>query len=249
VTPAPTLVIVHGGFGGAWEWTPVARRLRSQGHQVFTPTLTGMGERAHLASPAVGLGTHVEDIVAVLEAEDLRDVVLCGHSYGGMPVTGAADRVAARVRLLIYIDALVPHDGQAALDLLPDWFGPEARETADDRGLVPMPAVLEPPRGWVEEDERLAYVGRLRPQPLASFTEPVRLTGAVDRLPTVFVRCTRDAPPGDPIAAMGARARERGWAYRELPAPHDPQLLDPDGTARVLAELAISPPRRPSPAP
>ena len=234
-----TLVVVHGGFGGAWEWTPVAALLRAHGHEVFTPTLTGMGERAHLAAPEVGLATHVQDIVAVLELEDLRDVVLCAHSYGGMPLTGAADRLADRVGRLVYIDALVPRDGQCAFDLLPDWFEPEAQETADALGRVPMPAVLEPPPGWIDEGERQSYVSRLRPQPLASFSERIELSGAVDALPTAFVRCTRDSPPGDPIAAVAARAADAGWAYRELAAPHDPHVVDPTGTARVLHELAV----------
>lgn len=105
-----TFVIVHGGFGGGWEWTPVAQLLRERGHEVFTPTLTGMGERAHLG-PQVRLITHVEDIVAVLEFEDLDRVVLCGASYGGMAVTGAAGRAPDRIALLVYMDALVPRNG------------------------------------------------------------------------------------------------------------------------------------------
>lgn len=235
-----TFVVVHGGFGGSWEWTPVAARLRARGHEAFTPTLTGMGERAHLAAPGIDVSTHVEDVVAVLVMEDLRDVVLCAHSYGGIPVTVAADRVPERVGLVIYVDALVPEDGQSALDLLPAWFAAEARSTADERGRVPMPAVLEPPEGWIDEGDRSRYMRRLRPQPLGSFVEPVRLSGAGAHLPRAFVRCTHAAPPGDPIAAVAARARTSGWAYRELATPHDPQLLDPDGTARVLDELAAS---------
>jgi pimeloyl-ACP methyl ester carboxylesterase len=238
-----TFVVVHGGFGGAWEWTPVARRLRTRGHDVFTPTLTGMGERAHLARPEVGLSTHIEDLVAAIEMEDLHDVFLCAHSYGGVPVTGAADRVPERIRLLIYIDALVPRDGQSALDLLPEWFAPEARATADERGLVPMPAILEPPGGRVDEQERIRYIERLRPQPLGSFVEPIRLSGAIDHLPGAFVRCTRAALPGDPIGAVAERASARGWAYRELAAPHDPQLLNPQDTVHVLHELASSTPQ------
>lgn len=233
-----TFVVVHGGFGGAWEWTPVAQRLRASGHEVFTPTLTGMGEREHLAAAGLGLTTHVQDIVAVVEMENLHDIVMCAQSYGGVPVTAAADRLAERIRLLIYIEALIPRNGQSALDLLPSWFGTEARRTADERGRVPLPAVLVPPKGWIAEEERLSYIRRLGPQPLGTLTEPVHLTGAVDRLPTAFIRCTRDAPPGDPIAAMAERARDQRWAYRELPVPHDPQLLDPDGIARVLDELA-----------
>lgn len=104
-----TFVIVHGAWGGGWEWSPVADILRTYGHRAFTPTLTGLGERAHLShGQPVGLGTHIDDIVAVLEFERLRDVVLCGASYGAIPATGAADRAADRVRMLIYIDGLVP---------------------------------------------------------------------------------------------------------------------------------------------
>jgi hypothetical protein len=101
-----------------------------------------------------------------------------------------------------------------------------------------MPAALEPPEGWIDETERSRYLRRLRPQPLGSFADQVRLTGAVEQLPHAFIRCTHDAPPGDPIAAIAVRALTSGWAYRELAAPHDPQLLDPDGTARALDELA-----------
>jgi pimeloyl-ACP methyl ester carboxylesterase len=139
---------------------------------VLTPTFTGMGEharlaeRAHLAGVDVTVDTHVQDIAAVVELEDLTDVVSCGHSYGGVPVTGAADRVPERLRLLIYVDALVPRDGESALTLLPEWFCAEALATADSEGRVPMPAVLQPPRGWVAEHERIRYVQRLGPQPL-----------------------------------------------------------------------------------
>jgi pimeloyl-ACP methyl ester carboxylesterase len=233
-----TIVVVHGGFGGAWEWAPVARRLRARGHVVFTPTLTGMGEREHLAAAEVGLATHIDDVVAAVEMEDLHDVVLCAHSYGGVPVTGAADRLAERIALLIYIDALVPRHGQSALDLLPEWFRVEARATADERGRVPMPAVLAPPQGWIAEEERIRYIERLGPQPLGSLTEPIWLSGVVDRVPTAFIRCTRGAPPGDPISAIAQRAHDHRWAYRELAAPHDPQLLDPDGIVELLDELA-----------
>ena len=240
-------MIVHGGWGGGWEWTAVARALRERGHEVYTPTLTGLGERAHLGGPEVGLATHVEDVVAVLELEDLHDVVLCAHSYGGMPVTGAADRVSARIRLVVYVDALVPSDGQSAFDLLPAEFVDLARAAADEHGdgwRVTIPAGLLPPEGLIAEDERGRYVDRLCSQPLASFSEPISLSGALDRLPRAFVRCTganlgRDLG-GDPIAPVAIRAQREGWLYRELVAPHDPQLSDPLRTATVLDELAAA---------
>ena len=238
-------MIVHGGWGGGWEWAAVARALRERGHDVFTPTLTGMGERAHLGGPEIGLATHVEDVIAVLELEDLHGVVLCGHSYGGMPVSGAADLAAERITLVIYIDALVPSDGQSAFDLLPDEFADLARASAVEHGdgwRVAIPPSLLPPPGWTAEDERARYIARLRVQPLATFAETVRITGALQLLPRAFIRCTggdlgRDIG-GDPIAPIATRAQRDGWSYRELLAPHDPQLTDPEGTAAVLDELA-----------
>lgn len=236
-----TFVIVHGGFGGGWEWTSVADRLRRAGHHVFTPTLTGMGERAHLG-PAVGMSTHVQDLVAVLNFEDLSDVVLCGASYGGMSVTGAADRCPHRVGQVIYVDALIPADGQTGLDLLPEVFGDMVRAAVDEHGhgWVPMPSELLPPEGLIPDPERVRYINRLRPQPAATFTEPIRLSGAVERLPRAFVRCTTKVVDfgGDPVAPMAARAQSERWPYRELAAPHDPHLFDPAGTAAVLQELA-----------
>jgi pimeloyl-ACP methyl ester carboxylesterase len=237
----PTIVIVHGAFGGGWEWTPVASILRQWGNTVFTPTLTGMGERGHLG-PQVGLAHHVQDVIAVLEFEDLHNVVLCGASYGGMAVTGAADRVAHRIAQVIYVDALLPRDGQTGLDLLPDTFRDLVRASADEHGhgWVPIPPAVLPPEGLIPQADWARYVARLRPQPVATFTESVRLTGAVDRLPRSFVRCTVGGlySGDDPIVPMAAHARAENWQYRELAAPHDPHLFDPAGTAAVLHDLA-----------
>jgi pimeloyl-ACP methyl ester carboxylesterase len=243
------LVIVHGAWGGGWEWSAVARLLRQGGHEVFTPTLTGMGERSHLGREEyVGLETHIDDVVAVLEFEDLRDVVLCGASYGGMPVTGAADRAAERIRSVVYIDALVPRHGQSTLDLLPASFGDTIRAGVKAHGpgwRVPIPPPLLAalvPEGSLPDDLRADYLARLRDHPAATFMEPASLTGAVEGLPRAFVRCTMgdftEAVGGDPIEACAAQARAEGWPYRELTAPHDPQLFNPAGTAALLDELA-----------
>jgi pimeloyl-ACP methyl ester carboxylesterase len=249
-----SLVIVHGGWGGGWEWTDVARSLRERGHDVFTPTLAGMGERADTGHAQVGLSTHVEDVVLVVEREDLDEVILCGHSYGGMPVTGAADRVGDKIRLVIYIDALVPRNGESAFDLLPASFRDLAKASADAHGdgwRVPIPPALLPPRGWIPDEERARYVARLRDQPLATFTEPLNITGAIDSLRRAFVRCTGEELGhhfgGDPIAPAATRARGEGWLYRELDAPHDPQLTDPSGTAAVLHELTAAAQVEPDP--
>jgi pimeloyl-ACP methyl ester carboxylesterase len=243
-----TFVIVHGAWGGGWEWAPVADLLRAEGHRVATPSLTGLGDRAQVAEgEPVGLTSHVHDVLGALEREGGRDVVLCGASFGGMPATGAADRAPGSVRLLVYVDGLVPLSGQAAVDLFPDWFADLVRDGLAEHGpawRVPMPervadALL--PEGSLPDAVRRDYLDRLRPHPARSFTEPLVLAGGWDTVPKAFVRCTTTAwteqVAGDPVAAGAARAREAGWPYRELPVAHDPQLYDPEGIARLLLEL------------
>lgn len=236
-----TFVIVHGGWGGGWEWTGVARRLRSRGHEVFTPTLTGLGEREHLGKD-VGLSDHVEDVLAVLAFEELGDVVLCGHSYAGMVVTGVADRVPERIRLLVYLDGFVPRDGESLLDLVPEDFGQaiaEAAKAHDGGASVPMPPELLPPEGSSPEEVRERYIARIRPHPLATMTESIHLTGAVERQARAYVCCTGEIDAGnDLMEPFAVRARTEEWLYRELPAMHDLQLTDPEATTAVLDDLA-----------
>src|SRR5207244_11006509 len=148
-----TFVLVHGAWGGSWMWQRVAHILRAAGHDVFTPSLTGLGERAHLASPAVDLSMHIADVLGTLACERLSEVVLVGHSYGGMVVTGVADRAAERVRTLVYLDAFVPQPGQALLDLVP----PRVRDAMPAEGwqappLPPQaPGMTDPAeRAWLE---------------------------------------------------------------------------------------------------
>ncbi|CAN5913740.1 alpha/beta hydrolase [soil metagenome] len=202
-------VLVHGGWGGGWEWTPVSRLLRNRGHDVFTPTLTGLGERAHLGSE-IGLADHIQDVLAVFTFEELRDVVLCGHSAGGMVVTGVADRLPEQIRLLVYLDAFVPRDGQALQDFVPKEFGESLLRSAEERGdgKIPMPAELLPPEGVIPEEVRASYIRRTRPHPAATQTEPIRLSGAVEGLRRAFVRCTGDLyPENDLLGPFAARAR------------------------------------------
>jgi pimeloyl-ACP methyl ester carboxylesterase len=242
-------VIVHGAWGGGWEWSSVAEILRSDGHHVFTPTLTGLGERAHLEpGRPIGLSTHIADVVSLFEFEQLQDVVLCAASYGGMPATGAADEVADRVRLLIYVDGLVPTDGKSALDLLPEGFANSVREGLRANGpgwRVPMPPklflALIPP-GSVPEHARKAYLERVRDHPALALSEPICLSDAVDSLRKAFVHCTiKDALAGfggDPVTAGADRARRENWTYCALPQPHDPQIFDPLGIAAALSKLS-----------
>lgn len=236
-----TIVIVHGAWGGGWEWTEVARKLRRRGHEVFTPTLSGLGERAHLGGD-ISLENHIEDVLAVLAFEVLSDVVLCGQSYGGMVVTGVADRRPDLLRRLVYLDAFVPVDGQAVQDLVPAEFIGPVMEAAAARGdgRAPLPPELVMPEGLIPEPRRESYLGRLRPHPTATMAAPLRLSGAVDELPRAFVYCTQK-DEGDPFAVFATRARNEGWMYREIGTPHDLHVFDPDGTAAVLHDLASTP--------
>lgn len=229
-----TFVIVHGAWGGGWTWQYVARRLRSAGHEVFTPTLTGMGERIHLATPDVDLATHVLDVVNVLEAEDLHDVVLAGHSYGGMPITGVAERVPERLSHLVYLDAFVPRDGESLLDLL----GPRAHaeterawQNSDDGWRVLWPGDTTTPRPWPPATPHFV------PQPWKTFSRPLAVRNpAAAALPRTYVRCTADKGQGDDAFERSwARAQEGGWRLRELDGGHD--AVKAEAGAALLLEL------------
>lgn len=219
-----TCVIVHGMWSGGWVFQPTARLLRAAGHEVFTPTLTGVGERVHLGTPETDLETHVTDIVNVLEFEDLHEVVLVGYSYGGVVITAVADRVPERVSALIYLDAWVPRDGEAVADLIPDMaprFAQIARE-AGDGWRIPR----DPPHP------------RKTHHPLASLTRPARLTGAGDHLPRSYVLFTENSFYHAPVMArMAQRAREAGWPYRELAADHTAPETHPEELAQILLTL------------
>jgi pimeloyl-ACP methyl ester carboxylesterase len=180
-----TYILVHGAFHGGWCWHDVARRLRSNGHDVFTPTLTGLGDRVHLLSPSTNLDTHIEDICEVIDSEHLRDVVLVAHSYAGLPVTGAADRRYDRIRALVYIDAVIPEDGDTGESVK----GPEAvgslRRIAD--GLtVPAPPASH---FGLSGDSEVRVNEQTTPHPYRTLTQPIALSGEWLRVPRkVFVR-------------------------------------------------------------
>ena len=217
-----TIVLVHGAWGGAsWERF-VAPRLRATGHLVFAPTLTGLGDRAHLSSPAVELDTHVQDVANVLFYEDLTDVVLAGHSYGGMVITGAAERVAARLRHLVYVDALAPRDGESALDISPPWRRDEILELARTQG------------GGVWVPPRQPGPGAGPGTPLGTLTEPVRLgNAAAAALPRTFVYCS--SPPAPMIGPCADRARnDPTWRFHEFACGHAVQHEAPRELAAVL---------------
>jgi len=229
-----TFVLVHGAWGGGWEWRWVRAGLRSAGHEVFTPTLTGLGERAHLISPGVGLSTHIEDVTAVIESEELTDVVLCGQSSGGMVVTGVADRDPERIAHVAYLDALVPSDGQSMVDLIPsDLIGPalDRARTEGDGYRVPCPFDDEP--GMPVELFRW-YRPKMTDHPVGAFEEPIRLTGRGDAIPRTYIRCRQGSEVVIPSAEL---ARRRGWRYVEIEGPHDVQVVNPEAVVAVLLSI------------
>jgi pimeloyl-ACP methyl ester carboxylesterase len=231
----PAFVLVHGAWGGAHGFRHVRRLLAGAGHEVFTPSLTGIGERVHLVSPQVDLSTHVADVVNTVLYEDLDDLVLLGFSYGGMVVTGALDAIGDRVRSLVYLDAFVPDDGQSVQDLLgAPASGP--RRPGD-------PWLLEgPPRAYDDPAEAAFSVPRRTPQPLACFTERVRLSRPVEDWPVArtYVRATLPDPgtPTNPaFEAAAARARNSdAWRYAEIATTH----LVAQNRPRELADLLLA---------
>jgi hypothetical protein len=159
-----------------------------------------------------------------------------------MVVTGVADRIPERIRLLVYLDAFVPEDGQAQLDLMPEAFSDVILGAAEEQGdqKIPYPPEMHPPEGVIPDKVRKSYLSRTRPHPVAAVTEPIRLSGAVNSLPRAFVHCTDVDPDSDLMGPFAAQARAEGWHYRELATAHDLHLLDPDGATAVLDELAAS---------
>jgi pimeloyl-ACP methyl ester carboxylesterase len=241
------LLLVHPAWHGAWCWKKLVPLLRGKGHSVSTPTLTGLGERSHLARPEIGLEAHVTDVVSVMTYEDLRDVILVGHSSSGAVITGVADRAPERVAHVVYLDAFVPADGQAVLDLLsPDRRQAlEALVKSEGQGwLVPRFAppswetIVREMWGVIDSGDVRWMVERLVPTPVGHFKDPVRRANpAAEKLPRTYVRCRQFQNPRFDIHAEMAR-RTAGWHYRELPASHHPAVTAPDKVADLLLELA-----------
>lgn len=237
-----TYVLVPGFWLGARVWGPVADALRARGDVVHAVDLSGMGERAHLASPGTGLSTHVDDVVRLLEEQDLHDVVLVGHSYGALVVTGAADRVPERVARLVYVDAGPLPDGVAQAD----FEGPEARAANEELvrahgegWKLPAPpwAALAAEVPDVDDAAVAALVDASQPQPWLTATEPVALTGAWQRLPRTGVLCSfslEELRRMAPHAPVFAHMVDGDWTYVELPTWHWPMVNRPAELAQVL---------------
>ncbi len=210
--------------------------LREAGHEVFTPSYTGLGEREHLARRDVNLSTHIADLVNVLEFEDLQDVVLIGHSFGGIVATGVADRSPNRIARLVYLDAFVPENGQNLLDLVspPARDGMVAGCRAGDGWRVP-PRDMPPD---TPAADRAWAAPRRRPHPIAAFEERLRLSGGPSP-PRGYIYCSRVAPE-DPFGRFAARARSEQWQYAELDASHNPHITAPGELSAALERFIRS---------
>lgn len=234
-----TYVLVHGAWHGSWCWKRVRRSLEDAGHQAFTPTLTGVGERSHLNSAAVDLSTHIADVVNLLRWENLSDVILCGHSYGGFVISGVADRVPQKIRSLVYLDAFVPEDGECLLDLLTPELAQRMRLLAQTAGagwnVPPIPAerfnVNPRDEAWVNAQCTF--------QSITTFEERIRL----NRVPS----CTHDAAHilatgWDNLPFLGShqRAKEKRWATRTIDCGHEVMLDRPIELTDMLLEFATS---------
>jgi pimeloyl-ACP methyl ester carboxylesterase len=221
-----TIVFVHGAWGGGWQYTKVQPLLERAGFTVYRPTMTGLGERVHLAGPEVGLSTHIEDIVKVFEFENLHDVILVGHSYGGMVIAGVAERVPDRIAMMVYFDAFLPEDGESVASLSGDALDRMAE--AGGGGAEPWQLVPK----WVKEGKPPPVDV---PQPLLTFTEAIELTNPeAERLPIVFLLTIEEGKEDDEFDAFADRARSRGGEVVEMVGGHNPHWHQPDVYVNVL---------------
>jgi len=234
----PPFVLLHGGRHGGWCWRDVGRRLRDAGHEVYTPTLTGLGERSHLLRPDIGLHTHIQDLMAVFRFEEIRDAVVVAHSYGGMVVSGAMEQIADRVRSLVFLDAHMPRTGESVFDMIGAALAETIAEMAEKEGqgwyIPPSDA------SWygVSDPDAVAWVNsKTTAQPLKTYLDPVGPTGRAWAHPGTFIECQ----PSTLLPHLLARARERSAAderfrYRVLDAPHDAMITAPAALAELLFE-------------
>lgn len=235
-----TFVVAHGAWSAGFVWKKMRPLLRANGHDLWAPSYTGLGDRQHLARPDVDLETHIEDIVSVLFHEDLRDVSLIGHSYGGIVATGVAGRAGDRLSRLIYLDAFIPHDGASMFDLaIPEQRQRWAKSAeTEGQGWMVSPNPMPPDTSSADADWILP---RRHPQPLKTMTAPLRLTNGESPLPKSFIYCTR-AGPGDMFGPYARRAKaDPAWRYYELDASHSPHVTAPEALARILDEIAGKP--------
>jgi len=233
---ARNFVLVHGAWHGGWCWVRVAERLQAQGHAVYRPTMTGLGERTHLMSANINLATHITDIVNVFNYERLTDVVLCGHSYGGMIISGVAEQVAPAIASIVFLDAFLPNDGDSVVATTSPLVR-EATLAASARGDITVPSrsaelfgVNEKDRAWVD--------ALVRPHPVATFTDKIALSGARERIARkTYIRASNNPNAGYDAALKQATA-DPSWRTYEVPCGHDVMVDMPERLTEILLEVA-----------
>jgi pimeloyl-ACP methyl ester carboxylesterase len=227
-----TFVVAHGAWSAAWGWKKMHPLMQARGHRLITPTLTGLGERGHLANRDINLDTHIADILGVLKYEGLTSISLIGHSYGGMVATGVADRARERIAKLIYIDAFAPNDGDSVMSVLPE-SAKALRKPSPDGFIPPGPMPPDTPA----EDRAWSEPLRL-PQPAQTFEQPLKFHGGPLTLPRHYIYCSRNAPD-DRFRQFYERAQREGWGYDAIDASHNPHITCPDALMAVLDRVAI----------
>jgi len=241
----PPFVLVHGAWQGSWVWGRVAERLRALGHPVEVPSLTGIGERAHLAGPDIDLETHIADVMGAIEHHELDRVVLVGHSYGGMVVTGAADRMPERVQSLVFLDAFIPSPGKSMLDFQPPEIAERQRAEAELGGegwrIKPLAASyfrVADPADVARLDRRAVD------HPIGTMAQKARLTGAWKKIPHLaYIRAGGHSR--GPFTQFAERVRDdEAWQYFELPCGHNVMLDMPHALTGILVECAAQAARR-----
>jgi len=236
---AQTFVLVHGAWHGGWCWSRVADRLRGAGHRVFTPTLTGLGERKHLISKDITLDTFTMDIVNVIEMEEVTDIVLVGHSFGGSPISGVADTMPERVKHLVYLDSLIVEPGKSPFDSLPpDVVAARLKAAQETSGGVSLPSPPANAFGVSDPQDIEWLTRRLTPHPLGTYTSPLNIKGPIgNNLPCTYLSCVDPAYPALNSSRDWAKT-QKGFTYVELNSGHDAMVSAPDELTKMLIGLA-----------
>jgi len=232
-TQRKTFVLVHGAWHGGWCWRRVSDLLEKQGHKVFTPTLTGVGERSHLLSKDINLDTHITDIVNVFKWEDLKDACLVAHSYGGWPCSGALEQIGDRVSSIIWLDAFKPASGETVMDYASD-FNRKAFQEAIARGepgrAPPKAAVFR-----VNENDRAWVDSKTTPQPNGVAVQPIKLTGAREKIAKkAYIRAPKFPQSGFDKALAECKADKTWKTYETTEAGHDVMIDTPQWLTEVI---------------
>jgi pimeloyl-ACP methyl ester carboxylesterase len=234
-TRSQTFVLVHGAWHGGWCWVRVAERLRSAGHRVFTPTQTGLGERRHLLSKDITLDTFVADIVNVIEVEELSNVILVGHSFGGNAISGVADMMPARIKHLVYLDALIVEGGKSPSDVVPpDIVAARKKAAEESSGGLTMPVPAPSAFGIANPSDIEWMKRRLTPHPISTYESPLNIKGPVgNNLPRTYIVCTK--PLSESLEPSRQRVKSQpGWQWLEIAAGHDAMVTAPEELTRML---------------